>query len=173
MTFDGQVVLRFHILRAIRQGALPAEARQVMTNPDAWQALTDGVTQQAALDASSGTSTHPILAWIAANLPAILTLVMELLPLFGVPVPPITIPPFTPPGGTPAPAPTTPGRTTGDMPTAFALPTIPPAVLAIAEQFAAQAMSALLPAFQAQVTAIEAKLEAKLQAWIDSHTQAA
>lgn len=157
--FRERLALRRQVAAAIDSGQLSSDAAVVLYNSDAFDALQE---QIANVHAASGGS-HPILAWIVANLPAIINLVLKLLPLFGVNVPPITIPPLgSPTTTTAAPAgsvinPTQPGA--AGMPTDFM---IPPTWIPVIEQVVAQAVNALLP-----------MIEAKVEGWVKQHAKAA
>lgn len=146
--FGERLALRRSIVQGINSGQLPSSASIVLSNPEAFYNLERTVADRAQA------SSHPILAWIAANLPTIIQDVLALLPLFGVNVPHITIPPL--------PTPTTPAPGHASDPTMPAGMALPVWAAPLVEQLVAQALQKLLPI-----------LEAKIEDWVNSHAKAA
>lgn len=147
MGFAERLALRRAVVKGINSGQLPASASVVLSNSDAFYELERTVANRAQA------VSHPILAWIAANLPTIIQDILALLPLFGVNVPPIVIPSFTTTTSAPG------NQNNPTMPAGMALPVW---VAPLIEQLVAQALQQILPV-----------LEAKVQEWVNNHAKAA
>ena len=82
-------ILRRQVARSIRQGVLPTEADRVLSDPEAFEMLCADVyerrrsTRHVAVP-NAPADAHPFLTWLITNLPAIISMILKLLPLFGI-----------------------------------------------------------------------------------------